>query len=737
MKRGLYALIAAAGLTAAAAASAGWLFLAKPGWILTGSALKRAAIYFGLNISERGLPLRLSAESLGARRHRYDLVAADACVNDSLGRTLCFEAFELRIVVRYSWRGPALERVERFVVSAPEAKVDLRKPRPGAASGFDAARWLSIPVDLVRVDLPGLAVSLPGKTLSGDFTAVLEPDRRVALSVAADLLLAGPSGRHALKGSLTAGREAGPVKGPLSLTGSASWDLGNKAAFHFTMIPEGRRVAVSGGAEFGAASKLLPSVRLTACGGSTLLSPSDFRPANARLECRIELSPGKGSPDAIAMNRPATGTVSMTGLRGGGRYFADITAGLATGTSWYSLTADLNFETEGRLDRPWSEGKARYSLKASARTARFQRLVSYLNGTKAAVPAPFHVLDGPLSATLHGGGDPRANAQSIDGEVNADLAGSRQRLKLRSSWDLAIANAFGRGRSFELDGSVDFDETALELPRLDVGRMPRLKFDARISSGVASAPEPPGPARVTRRAWKREIPFRVRVRGKTLEPLILYSNLAKSPIPVVLDVAAAYPPGTAEGAVSVRSFGIELFRRSATVDHLNVSLSSATGEGDLEGLIVYKTPDAVVNILLLGTTKEPRVEFTSVPPMTRDDILSLLIFGKSPEELDRDKTESVGNMRTALDNRAFGLTSLYLFGTTPVERVGYDSASKTTTIKLRLPTGAKLMLDSDFDQNRGLRLRKSLSAHWSIQSEVNEQDRSVGAATFLEWFKQY
>ena len=76
--------------------------------------------------------------------------------------------------------------------------------------------------------------------------------------------------------------------------------------------------------------------------------------------------------------------------------------------------------------------------------------------------------------------------------------------------------------------------------------------------------------------------------------------------------------------------------------------------------------------------------------MDRDQIIALLVFGKSPSELDLDESESVGNTQTALESKAFGLASLYLFGATPIERVAYDSATGTYSVRLRLPGGANL-----------------------------------------------
>ena len=219
---------------------------------------------------------------------------------------------------------------------------------------------------------------------------------------------------------------------------------------------------------------------------------------------------------------------------------------------------------------------------------------------------------------------------------------------------------------------------------------------------------------------------------------ILFSNIAKDPVPVVLNLLATYPPGAAGGTAAFRSFDVELFRRNATVEHLNVALSSGSAAAGLEGLVRYKTPSATISIQILGTLDKPRVELTSVPPLKREDIIALLIFGKSPDELDPEQTASVSNTQTALESRAFGLASLYLFGATPIEHVAYDPATKTTTVKLRLPGGANLTFGSDFDQSRQVSVRKSLAPHWALQSEFTSQGEQTRAATtFLEWFNRY
>ena len=189
-----------------------------------------------------------------------------------------------------------------------------------------------------------------------------------------------------------------------------------------------------------------------------------------------------------------------------------------------------------------------------------------------------------------------------------------------------------------------------------------------------------------------------------------------------------------EGEVEIKSFRAEIFRRIASVDHVRFTGRAGTPTLDLDGLIVYKTAEARILIRLLGTAQKPRVEFESEPPMSQGDIMAMLLFGKSPGKLDSDQQASAANTQTAVANSAFGLASLYVLASTPVEYVGYDPVSRTYTVKFRIPGGATLQVGSD-GTNRGVQLRKRLAANLAIQTELtNTQTQGNVVTTLLEWY---
>ncbi len=724
MRRWVKRLAAGTAALAAIAAVAGAIFLARPGVFLTDRAAAVALTYFGSEWSPRWSSLRLSADALEWRRHRYILSATDFCLDERRGAfSGCFPEFELSVVVRYTRRGPTLESVDHVVAVAKSARLDLRRFKPSKEGSF---KPLSLPsVRALHVELPRFEFQSSKTTVVGGLSVILASGPR-PLFLKADVRIRGQAGARRLKAAIIADTDllnGGGAPTYVDLRARADLSALGWSQAAFRVRRESGQYVGSGNVEIFASTGPLRSLRVTGCRGTA-------RSSGGELACRYELLPRKPLPATLGV-RALAGRVSLSAGLKDRRYRGALKVDLDPIAAWYKLAADLAVRVEGRLDRPFKDASVRHELHVAAKVPRFEDLVGFLRETKYAVPAPIHVLKGPLSFVIDSRGDPRAARATARYAFSSDLAAGRQRLILRANGGVAAVRA--RGRSFEHEGTLLFKEVALELPHIDIGRTTKIVYDKRIRTDES----PPGASSASWRA-AGVLPLRARLLLKTEKPLILFSNLVKDPVPVALDLAATFPPGAASGTVSVRRFEVELFRRDAALEHLNVALSSGSKVGALEGLVSYKTPKAAISILILGTTEKPRIELTSVPPMKREDIIALLIFGKSPDDLDPEQAASVSNTETGLASRAFGLASLYLFGATPIERVGYDPATKTTSVSFRLPGGANLTVGSDFDQSRQLSVRKPLAPHWAIQSEISDQgQKSKAVATFLEWFQRY
>lgn len=485
---------------------------------------------------------------------------------------------------------------------------------------------------------------------------------------------------------------------------------GLKAGFKLDLAAPGKRLTadLSGTPDLvkGRVSVLFSSgavreLRLSSCEAR----PSWSLACDARLEPR-------------AMPRPLAGKLKAEGGVSGGDAFsarAELTLGPAE--QWHLVSGRIRASAQGRLSE-LKKTRTAHDFDAELGVPDFARLVAQLRGTPYAVPAPFHVLRGSVSA------EARGTAGEIDFTARSTLSSERQKLDMSAKGRLRPA-----GKRPEVEVELVLREAVLELPRLDLGPPPDVTVDPRIKTPETAEKPKPKPASRPRPG------LALRARVKTKKPALLLTNLAKEPVPVALDLLAR--PPELSGSIEVGTFGVEFFRRRAVIKHFNLR-PAPSGAFELDGLLLYSAAEATVRIMVLGTTKKPRVLFISDPPMEREQVIALLLFNKPPDELDEGQQESVGNTQNALASNALGLATLYLFASTPVEYVGYDPASNSYAIRFKLPGGATMEVGSDFDESRHVKLRKRLSSRWAIQSELRDE-RSGGnvVATFLEWFRRY
>lgn len=744
--RALRHLGAAAVLLAGLAAGGVSLFLARPAVLVNARAA--AWLLRRSGWSPRWSRLTVSARALGASRHRYAAAFEGFCFEDPAGAASgCFRELAGGAVVEWSRRGPRLisaglrargEQLRLEPARLPPRR-DGRLPRPAPFS-----------VEELDLDLPLAQLVLPGLTVTGHAALRLDKTRRLPWRLAADVRLRDGSGARRLRLDAEGGgvpapgrlpdrgelRASGTLDGAPFRAGLRAGALPGVAELVFEARSGPRRAggrwrarrSPGGWSLEGELDAASPAVHggLRDCRGRA----SAGLPGFAALDCRwtAELAPLEGARVGVP---PLSGTIRLAGRLQAARRGAPFSARAGAELSSVKGLEALRASAGGRVSGLLGDGASlAHEASVEVDAPRFEELVVRAAGTRWAAPAPFHVLKGPVSARAAFRGDPRSRERRVDWSASADLASRRQRLKAKAWGAVRAAGPGGPARRLEGEATLRLSDAAFELPRLDIRALPQPVVDRRIRPAGSAVPERAGAGP------------RWRLRVLTERPVRLLSNLASDPVPVSLDLALGSPPALASGTVTVGRFGARLFRRSAQLERLRLLLAPGGGSPELDGLVRCRAAEADIRILLLGTAQKPRIELESDPPMERDEIIALLVYGKSPSELDLDEAQSVGNTRTALESKAFGLASLYLFGTTPIETVTYDAASRAYAVKFRLPGAASMELSSDFSSTRELRLRKLLAPHWVVQSELQSrrletgQESGAGAA-WLEWFDRY
>ncbi|MDD5209130.1 MAG: translocation/assembly module TamB domain-containing protein [Elusimicrobiales bacterium] len=775
--------IASAAALLAALALAAVTLIAKPHWFLTTRTVTIAVKNFGGSWHPRWKNMDFGIRSISFPEKEIRLRAGDLCFeNAAAGAEGCLKSLDVRLSVRLHFFGAKLTRVSRLIVSGDHFNLDLSGLRPGAppvkSAGLPTALPNLIPaalrglaLELVRVDLPANKIVSAGGSFKGGvgLNLGLEGDRPLALKVdvahssgsftrhysgeatlASDLLkglgFTYLDARGQLKSEGVSARFQARVdeKGADALVFSLKADArmpGRRIEAGVEGSQKGQDFRLNGSAGVWETTGPVKSVRLRQFTLGARLKKNSTEWETLKLDSGFELEPetfgvrGAGRSMAKTLEgRLSVKARSTPGLLERDHFDADVSLTVNPVKFWYEFYGSFEGKVSGRASQLQALDIS-HKLDFGLKVDRFEDLVEYLAHTPYSVPAPINVFRGPLSVSLKGSGDSLNDIQDFDYALVSGLAAGRQALKFEVKGKVAASRLWTPERSFKNKTELALREVALQLPRFDLKGMATFAPDSRIKTGAelnkaaqAREEERKRPAEGTAAAVQSEI------RVKTLSPAILYSNLAKDPVPVGLDFILKIPPGGMVGTVEIKPFRVEIFRRLASIDHIKFTGRAGSPVMGLDGLIVYKAAEAKIFIRLLGTAQKPQVKFESDPPMSQADITAMLLFGKSPGKLDSDQQASAANTQTAVSNSAFGLASLYLLASTPIDYVGYDPVSRTYTVKLRIPGGATLQLGSD-GQSKGVQLRKRIASNLAIQTELtNTQTQGNVVTTLLEWY---
>ena len=416
------------------------------------------------------------------------------------------------------------------------------------------------------------------------------------------------------------------------------------------------------------------------------------------------------------------------------------------------------------------EGAVNFSV------VRLKKLAATLSETPFSIPAPLNTLDGPLDFTASVRADERSGEVRYNGVTRFDS--NEQAVHLRLGGETLWTKA-GKIVKPSTQAILYVDRLHITAPRFDLRQPPRFAPDRRFAritpemieemsrdpgesvSGTTGAPVSGELGAEVTRARDRsrgvavassaseKTPHDFRLRIKTTKPnaIQVATNLTRGPIPVDLDVVyedrarpmkvSGRPRPKVSGTVTVGKTSLEIFRRSATLEQLLVELRKS-GDQVLNGQIAVSYLEYDIQIQLLGTTSEPEIRLSSTPPLERDQIISVLIFGRPLGDLDDDEKRSVSNLNAAFAEAALGISSLYLLASTPIESIGYDPDRELVTANVGLGGGTSLELGAGGDAS-SVGIRKRLSSEFIFRSEV-ERLGSTGKRTvsaLIEWVKRF
>ncbi|HCU23812.1 MAG TPA: hypothetical protein DF383_02250 [Deltaproteobacteria bacterium] len=353
----------------------------------------------------------------------------------------------------------------------------------------------------------------------------------------------------------------------------------------------------------------------------------------------------------------------------------------------------------------------------------FQKLAKSLFYTPYPIPAPLNILNGYVELALRGKADLAPGHGHLPLTFKTELHSKQQSVATEGKGELDYrwSNAESKAK---LDMELALSDVQITLPRFGYTSIPELFPDARLF-------DPKRPPSTT------EVDYRLHAFTPPDKPARLVSNLAKENIPISLDITLK--PEKMEGKISVGATPIRFFRRDARVEKLSILLRDPQDLSELDGRFQVTYSNVTIEILLLGTVRRPHVIFQSDPPMSEEEIISFLIYGRSFDSLDTNQSESVSDMAGAMGDRAVALASLFLLASTPIESVSYNPATGEFAARLRLAEGTSLKVGTTHGETQQVGLRKSLGKNWIINTyiENDSEEKEQRGGAFLEYYKRY
>lgn len=366
------------------------------------------------------------------------------------------------------------------------------------------------------------------------------------------------------------------------------------------------------------------------------------------------------------------------------------------------------------------------AIDANVKLPNFQALKALLELNKIMVPSPFDILQGSIEASIKTTLWQSEKGLVIPIETKVNLASTEQKVNVNGKVNLYIPADF---KSMDVMLDLYVQDFIVELPPVDPVRgLPQLTKDSRL----LMKPEQAVPAD----AFK----FRLMYGVRTAKPgaVRLLSKLAKPAIPISLDLDRT-AKGDTLGTIKIEPFELSYMHRTMHIDLLRMILDDReTADFAIDGLLRMEQSQAKIKIAISGSLRSPLIKLSSEPEMSRSDIISLMLYDRTSEQLVGADRETVGSFDAAIADRAIGLLGLWVFASTPIRSFAYNPLTKVYTATVQLAEGTTASIGTDWEEAAQVEVRKRLTRRWVLTASWAPSDAKEQLGKLvLQWEKRF
>ncbi|MCI5071541.1 translocation/assembly module TamB [bacterium] len=370
----------------------------------------------------------------------------------------------------------------------------------------------------------------------------------------------------------------------------------------------------------------------------------------------------------------------------------------------------------------------------------FEHLVTKLEATQWAIPAPLNSLKGKVSIKLGQDSELESLEQryfSIPINVETGLKSKDQSLGTQSSGQLVFDST---EKKIDMKLDVLLNNIKLAIPNFDpASSMPKVSSDERILSQNQK----------DQLSLESDLSQDKQLKQKETS-LLSYEvtiNTPNKPIRIMYDLFKPAAKFRLKGkinehastfTVKAEQFKVEYLKREAKLEKFVVKTDSNKESIYLDGRFSIKKADYDLYVNVEQRYETPQITLSSNPPLPEEDIISLILFNQLSNDVSSGSSNSVENTRAAIAQKTIGFFSFFVLASTPVESVNYDPNTKTYSARVKLPGGFTATVGSDWDEAQEVGIRKSLGGNWAISAGVGtDAQGEQKQESMLEWFYRY
>ncbi|MGE3758027.1 MAG: translocation/assembly module TamB domain-containing protein, partial [Pseudobdellovibrionaceae bacterium] len=311
--------------------------------------------------------------------------------------------------------------------------------------------------------------------------------------------------------------------------------------------------------------------------------------------------------------------------------------------------------------------------------------------------------------------------------VVTELASKNQKVSLRADIETTLHRDF---KEAHVHVRTRIRDLQVELPPLDPLRgRPRLKRDARI---LISKEKKKIPLRKFKATFSFEMetaaPGRIRLLSKHFNPAL----------PLTLKLSQDSEK-IRDGFIEAQPFEIVYLKRRIQVEKLRLFLDSDPQKAfKIDGRLKIPQTEYILFADLSGTVAKPIIDLSSDPYLPDSEIISVLLYDRTSDQLVAADAETAGSVRAAMVDRAIGLFGLWAFASTPIRNFSYNPSTKVYTATLALSDDTTAGIGTTWDQTTNLELRKRVSKRWVLTAEwVPTGEEEDLTRLVLQWEKRF